>query len=521
MSKPKRSAAVLLAVTTLAVAGGCGTRRSLDDIRAGAGVDRPPTGATSLAGASTPSATSAAADSIGGAGLPATGPDSAASGARPSGGSGTAVGGATRPGASAGSGSSSSAAAAAAGGGGAAAGASGGAASAPSRPGGGTPGATQAAGGTPVPNAGTRSPVVIGNVGTYTGPAGSSLADQPVGVQLWVRWVNDRGGVNGHPVKVVVADDGGDQARHRALVQQLVETQGVIALVGDGEVITGASSVDYLTQKGVPVIGNEGGSEWFYSSPTYFTQIPTGQTYWKAVASSVADAGRAKSKQKWASITCTEATTCADADRTWNDGGEIKSVGLTPVYRARASIAQPDFTAECLNARNAGAEILTLVMDAASVQRVAASCARQDFRPLITEVASSSKTSHASDPNLSHGVVASIGHFSWTDASTPAAQEFQAAVKQYLGKEPAGAGLASAWASAKMFEKAAAHMGEPPTAAAVLDGLYAMQGETLGGLVMPLTFTRGQNAPRQVCWMTNVGEGGKWTALNGGRISCR
>jgi branched-chain amino acid transport system substrate-binding protein len=191
------------------------------------------------------------------------------------------------------------------------------------------------------------------------------------------------------------------------------------------------------------------------------------------------------------------------------------------VYRARASLAQPDFTAECLNARNAGAEILTLVMDAASVQRVAASCARQDFRPLITEVASSSKTSHASDPNLSHGVVASIGHFAWTDASTPATQEFQAAVKQYLGKEPAGAGLASAWASAKLFEKAAAHIGEPPTAAGVLDGLYAMQGETLGGLVMPLTFTRGKPAPRQVCWMTNIGEGGKWTPLNGGRISCR
>jgi branched-chain amino acid transport system substrate-binding protein len=124
---------------------------------------------------------------------------------------------------------------------------------------------------------GPRSTIVVGNVGTYSGPVGSSVADLPQGVQVWARWINDRGGLNGHPVKFVVADDGADPSRHRALVQQMVETQGAIALVGDGEVVTGASSVEYLTAKGIPVIGNEGGSDWFYSSPTYFTHVSTGQ----------------------------------------------------------------------------------------------------------------------------------------------------------------------------------------------------------------------------------------------------
>ncbi|MCA1845667.1 MAG: ABC transporter substrate-binding protein, partial [Actinobacteria bacterium] len=348
MRNPRRSTVVLLAVMMLAGAG-CGTRVKEDDTRAGAGADRAQTAATSLAEASAASATTprpgVAGSASGVAVTPAAGSAPVGSPVRPSGASGAGAGAATHPAAAVGARGSADTAA----GGGAPSGRSGGTAT-PSPPGGGTPGATQPNGGaTPVPNAAPRSPVVIGNVGTYTGPAGSSLADQPVGVQMWARWINDRGGVNGHPVKVVVADDGADPARHRALVQQLVETQGVIAFVGDGEVLTGASSVEYLTQKGVAVIGNEGGSEWFYSSPTYFTQIPTGQTYWKAVASSVAEAGRAKSKQKWASITCTEATTCTDADHVWNDGGEIKGVGLTPVYRARASIAQPDFTAECLN----------------------------------------------------------------------------------------------------------------------------------------------------------------------------
>ena len=382
-----------------------------------------------------------------------------------------------------------------------------------------TPGAAGSTPATPVVG-GPKSTIVVGNVGTYSGPVGSSLADLPQGVQVWSRWINDRGGVNGHPIKFVVADDGADPARHRALVQQMVETQGAIALVGNGEVVTGASSVEYLSAKGIPVIGNEGGSDWFYSSPTYFTTVSTGQTYWKAVASSVAAVAKAKGKKKWGSITCTEATTCGDADRIWTSDGEMKGQGLQPVYNARSSLAQPDFTAECLNARNAGAEILTMVMDAATVQRVAASCVRQGYKPIFTEVAASSKTEHAADPNLSGGLIATLGLFLWTDGSTPATAEFQAAVKQYLGKPP-GAGHAAGWAAARVFEKAAAGIGDPATAAAVLDGLYSFTAETLGGLVMPLTFARGQNAPRQICWATNYAEGGRWTAFDGGRISCR
>jgi branched-chain amino acid transport system substrate-binding protein len=510
----------------VAATAGCGSRRSSGDLRAAAGLT--PSGDLALAATRTV---------VGGGDAPAAAGPVASTGqssngaSAPPGGAGTAAAAAPGPatgGPGAGTTPGSATAATSASrrpvGGSSLSGSSVSGSSRPdtpaAKPNGPASSGEQAGGGPGPAPAVPRSPVLIGNVGTYTGPAGSSLTDLPEAVQVWVKWANDRGGVNGHQVKLVVADDGGDQARHRSLVQQLVETQGVIALIGDGEVITGASSVEYLTRKGIPVIGNEGGSDWFYSSPTYFTHVATGQTYWKAVASSVASVAKAKGKVKWAAITCPEATTCADADRVWTKEGEVKGQGLEPVYSARASIAQPDYTAECLNARNAGAEILTMVMDAASVRRIAASCARQNYRPLFTEVAASSKTEHASDPNLAGGLISSIGHFVWTDASTPAAAEFQAAIKKYLGKPP-GAGHASGWAAARVFEKAAADLGEPPTAQAVLDGLWSFQGETLGGLVMPLTFTRGQNAPRQICWATNYAEGGQWTAFDGGRISCR
>ena len=80
-----------------------------------------------------------------------------------------------------------------------------------------------------------RPELVIGSVGTLSGPVGAAVGQVTTGVQVWVRFINERGGVRGHRVRLVTADDGGDPARHRAIVQDLVENRHVIALVGNPE----------------------------------------------------------------------------------------------------------------------------------------------------------------------------------------------------------------------------------------------------------------------------------------------
>jgi len=514
--------AVLL--TAALVATGCGTRRSNESLRSAAGASTT-TSATS-AGASPPEASTAPergsvqapAEAAPGATPSATSPKAAPAAAAPAAQSASSAlrssaGAASKP---AGNDRSGAGVGAAPGSGGAAAGPAGSS---------GVSGAP-AGGAAPVPPAVTKagSPMAIGNVGTYTGPAGSSLKDLRDGVQVWAQWVNDHGGVNGHPVKMIVADDGGDQSRYRSLIQQMVETQGVIAFVANAAPFTGGSTVEYTTKKGIPVIGNEGGSDWFYSSPTYFTPVPTGVTYWHAYPFSVIEAldflGQGAKKAKWGSLTCTEAGTCGDGDHVWHDEGGAKAAGLTPVYRGRASLAQPDFTAECLAARNAGVEVLSMIMDAASFSRIGASCARQGYHPIFTGQAASVKTDMATDPNLSgNAFVGVLGHFIWTSTATPAMAEFQAAMKKFLGRTPS-VGHATAWVAGKLFEEGAIHLSEPPTPQSVLDGLYTIRNDDLGGLTMPLTFTRGQPAPRQVCWATSVTKDGKWVPLHDGKVLC-
>lgn len=373
----------------------------------------------------------------------------------------------------------------------------------------------------PLPDAqpGNGKPIIVGNVGTYTGPAGGSLKNLPEGVQVWVKAVNDRGGIRGHKVQLVVVDDGGDPARHRAAVQDLVENKKVVAFLGNGEAISGQSSVEYLTQKQIAVIGNEGGSDWFYSSPVYFAPFPTGDTYWHSFINPLAQAVIPQGKTKFGSMACVEAVTCEQGAKVWHDQGVAKKAGFEPVYRASISLAQPDFTAECLAARRAGAQVIAITADDSTVSRIAASCGRQDYRPVFSWVVSATKIRQVNEENLDNGVVV-LNYFPWLKSDTPATVEFQTAMKKFFkgAIEPPHAG---GWVSAKVFEKAAERTGHPEEAAGILDGLYGFKGETVGGLTGPLTFTRGQNSPRQQCWAGLVIKDKKWTLLGNGSITCK
>jgi branched-chain amino acid transport system substrate-binding protein len=164
-------------------------------------------------------------------------------------------------------------------------------------------------------------------------------------VLAWVKYTNEQGGLNGHRVRMIVYDDGMDPARHRAQVQEAVERKGVIAFVQQQAGITGRGSVEYITSNRVPVIGNEGGSEWFYESPMYFPPMATATP---AFASSVYNAAMhmvPTGHTKVGVVVCAEAQACSDLATAWLQLAPPE--GMEVVYHAKASLATPDFTAEC------------------------------------------------------------------------------------------------------------------------------------------------------------------------------
>lgn len=364
----------------------------------------------------------------------------------------------------------------------------------------------------------SRSPVLLASVGTLSGPGGTVLGPIVQGAQVWVKWINVQGGLNGHPVKLLTFDDGGDPARHRSQVQQAVEKEKVHAFFVNTEGLTGESSVDYIDQHRVPVVGTETATPWAYRSPMYFTQGSTGDAAAFGVLAAVAEQAVPQGKKKLATITCVEAAICEASDRIFATGA--KDLGFTTVYRARVSLAQPDFTAECLNARSAGAEVFMVIMDVNSMSRLAAACTRQNYKPLFGTGSAIIADRLKDDPNLA-GMVAGTNVFPSFQSGTPATDEYQQAMKHFGGGKALGEGPPLGWTAGKLLQRATANLPEPPSSEAILQGLWTIQGDSLGGLTAPLTFVKDQPIKPNPCWFTIGVAEGRWTSPNNFRQQCR
>ena len=371
----------------------------------------------------------------------------------------------------------------------------------------------------PAPEAQPRvlSPIVIGSVGPLSGPLGAVQKAATDAVRVRLKIVNGQGGVNGHRVDYLVADDGFDPARHRARVQDLVETKGVIAFVQSWETAVGAGTVDYITTKHVPVIGSEGGASWFYTNPMYFPQAPHNPVLFEGYSRAAAQVLLPQRQKKIGLFVCVESPDCKSGAVEIEK--HARAVGLEPVYRAESSLAAPDYTAECLNAQGAGVEAMLALTAPDAIRRFARSCARQSYRPRWVVHATNYDPPMIQDENLVDSYV-TTSSFAWTDG-TPKSVEFVSAMQQYLPGVQLLGSHALGWVSAKLFERAARGLSEPPTSAGVLDGLWSLNNEDLGGLTMPLTFRRDQLAPRTACWTLMTIQKERLVALDGGKRMCK
>ena len=359
--------------------------------------------------------------------------------------------------------------------------------------------------------------IVVASVGHYSGLAGASLVPAKVGIQVWAQDVNARGGIAGRPVRLIVVDDGSDPARHVAIVKELVEEEGVVAFVANFNPLTGQSTVDYLREKRVPVIGGSSFDPWYAISEMHFPTASAGDGAHYGAVAAVKQMADVASLSKLGVIYCAEASACADAGRQWARFG--KELGMDVVYSAQSSLVQPDFTAECLAARNAGVEVFMMSMAADGNRRLSQSCDRQGFYPMYATVSLQVVPEYVDSPSL-EGLAAGSTTYPWFLTGVSPARQFQAAMAEYAPGFRAGGISMEAWAAGAVLERALHLLVGPSTSAKVLSGLYTIQDDTMGGLTLPLTYEPGgPNVQRRCWWLTQV-EKAKFVSPNGGQLQC-
>lgn len=356
--------------------------------------------------------------------------------------------------------------------------------------------------------AGCQSPrptLQIGSVGELSGVFAPFTKPLVEGVRIWVQAVNARGGVNCHPLNYTALDDRGDPALHQSLVRKLVEETKVIAMVGMAAPVAGNSSVDYLTSKGIPVIGSEGGSEWFYSSPMFFPQMTSGNAAISGVIAGLGVVGKPLGRTKMALVSCIEVSICAAAYDA--APAAAKDAGLQLVYRGRASLTQPSFTSSCQAAHDAGADVFGVGLDTNSVQRLIRDCHRLGYDPVFLTAGVLATPALAADPELD-GLYFASYVIPFTNTSNQHVKALIDALGRFAPGAQATPGVMAGWTAGVLFETAAPRMPGPLTSGSLVDGLETIKDDDLGGITQPLTFTAGKTAARGLCfWIMQASDG--------------
>ena len=362
--------------------------------------------------------------------------------------------------------------------------------------------------------------LTIGSVGNYSGPAGASLAPAAKGLQLWAAWVNDHGGVCGRRVQIVVVDDHSDPAQHRAALQDLVENRHVVSF-SNMAATTGDAGVPYIESVRVPVIGTTGALASEFASPMYFLAGARNTDLVYATARTAAVLG--PPSHRYGYLSCREVAACgASVDSAMQGPSGATAAGVEVVYQGQASIASPDYTTECQAARSAGAEVISVFLDSASLRRFGRSCQRQGYQPVYSGIAGTIDAGLATQPGFDTILVV-VPLFPWVASATPAQREFHDAVAALYGA-PADAAVAQGWTYGKMFEKAAtiaARTTGTITSASLVDALHTLHDETFGGLTVPLTYPAGRPGTYPSCWFVAQAKDGTWTTGNDGQPMCR
>jgi branched-chain amino acid transport system substrate-binding protein len=357
------------------------------------------------------------------------------------------------------------------------------------------------------------APIVVGSIGSYSGPEAASLGAVDATIRAWQDYTNATGGINGHPVKVVVKDDQGNPALAPQLVKQLVEQDHVQALVGSTSTVTEAFQ-KYVLAKRVPVIGSAEFQQDYTTNPMFFA---TGTQAVMFDYGLLVEAKAAGVKSVGV-LPCAEVAACSLGAKLI--AGLSQIVGLKVPYVQQITVSQPSYQADCLAAKSKGVDGLVIVENAATVLNAANQCNQQGYKPRELNVSATTGQSWAQQPAM-EGTITTQSNPVLADTSIPALQAFHQALAKYAPGVSKGQQYneidASVWAGGQAFKLAAERAKLTPTStpADVLRGLYMFKNETVGGLTPPLTYTPGKPA-FITCWFPQEIKSGVFTPLTTG-----
>ena len=218
------------------------------------------------------------------------------------------------------------------------------------------------------------STFTFGVVTNETGSNAGSYVGGPPAAKAWQDWVNSHGGINGHPVSVVVEDSGGDAGKGLSAVEDMVQNKGALAIVTD-DTVTDDAIVSYSKQEGFPVVSVYTGYPQWTTTPGWFG-LGAGTSAGNQAALAII---KAHGYSSAAAVVCEEVAACGEI------GAAIGSLAPKEGVRFDGTLkvleTQPDYTAQCLALKAKGTGALLMEISSSGVSRFYSDCTAQGYDP--------------------------------------------------------------------------------------------------------------------------------------------
>jgi branched-chain amino acid transport system substrate-binding protein len=222
----------------------------------------------------------------------------------------------------------------------------------------------------------TENTIKIGAIGPISGPVAAVGVPVKKGLESYIKYINDQGGVNGRKIELVWEDDQFNPANALAAAKKLVEQDKVFA-ISPGLGTPGVLAVlDYLTDKNVPYVypmtgvsqpANPLKKNTFTVQPTYLDESKILTQY------AAEKLGGKKIAVLWQN---------SDIGKQSLEGikAQLGKAGMQLVYDGAHDAKDVDFSTHILKAKEAGADTIYLATVVAQAAGIMKEAKKQGFK---------------------------------------------------------------------------------------------------------------------------------------------
>jgi branched-chain amino acid transport system substrate-binding protein len=311
-------------------------------------------------------------------------------------------------------------------------------------------------------------------------------------------WLNARGGIDGHPLKIIIMDDQGSATTALQDVKQLVEQDHVNAIAGEDSLDSGTWA-PFLSSKGIPCVGCAMYELPNTSDPLFFPVGDSNLSYFASVAFS-----KQLGIKKMATFYC-NVSGCSIVPTALTKAAQLLG-GIKLVASLAVSPSQPSFAAPCLSEKNSGARSDYIGAGSSPTQVALVNACTQEGDSPIHFTAGGFGYHNASAPGA-EGLRDITSVAPLADDQSVYGRDLHQVLGSTINDPSINAVATMSFAGLMMFTKAAelANLQPGYTPADLLAGIYKIKDETLdGGLPAGITYTKGQITHPLCVWATPI-----------------